>query len=87
MLNIDTGDYASICQLPEGICVNACGIDPTSNLAFCVSRPGDLNLLRIDCDFTGKLAELQRRSDEGTLSTLAVSVSPCHIVSLCIVGL
>lgn len=68
-LNIDTGDYASICQLPEGICVNACGIDPTSNLAFCVSRPGDLNLLRIDCDFTGKLAELQARSDTGTLSS------------------
>lgn len=68
-LNIDTGDYATICRLPAGICVNACGIDPTSNLAFCVSRPGDLNLLRIDCDFTGKLAELQASSHAGTLSS------------------
>lgn len=68
-LNIDTGDYAMICELPAGICVNACGIDPTSNLAFCISRPGDWNLLRIDCDFTGKLAELQARSDAGTLSS------------------
>lgn len=68
-LNIDTGDYANICELPQGICVNACGIDPTSNLAFCASRPGDENLLRIDCDFTGKLVELADKSAAGTLSS------------------
>lgn len=76
-LNVTDGAYTDLRTLPKGICVNACGIDPISNLAFCEDRPGSFNLLRIDCPLD--IAYLDNLYWMGKLSeAVPVSGSICY---------
>lgn len=55
-LNLEDGVYTSLCNIP-GRCLNACGIHPQTNLIYCNERPGNDNLVRVDCDVN--VAELE----------------------------
>ena len=55
-LNLEDGSYTDLCNIP-GRCLNACGIHPQTNLLYCNERPGNDNLVRVDCDIN--VAELE----------------------------
>lgn len=55
-LNLEDGVYTDLCNIP-GRCLNACGIHPQTNLLYCNERPGNDNLVRVDCDVN--VAELE----------------------------
>lgn len=57
-LNLEDGVYTDLCNIP-GRCLNACGIHPQTNLLYCNERPGNDNLVRVDCDVN--VAELEAR--------------------------
>ena len=58
------GTYTTLCYI-ENECLNACGIDPKTNEMYCNQRPGDQQLVRVDCFLD--VVELETRAQEGTL--------------------
>ena len=58
------GTYTTLCYI-ENECLNACGIDPKTNHMYCNQRPGDQQLVRVDCFLD--VVELETRAQEGTL--------------------
>lgn len=76
-LNLEDGVYTDLCNIP-GRCLNACGIHPQTNLLYCNERPGNDNLVRVDCDVN--VAELEARTVAGTVGAyVAVTGSLCFL--------
>eukprot|EP00438_Fugacium_kawagutii_P036499 Skav201084 [mRNA] locus=scaffold2138:143028:149923:- [translate_table: standard] len=79
-LDLDTGAYTDLCDV-VGVCLNACGIHPQTNLIYCNNRPGSDNLVRVDCDIN--IADLEKRNQEGTLAEAeAVTGTVCYLGQL-----
>eukprot|EP00438_Fugacium_kawagutii_P028464 Skav218391 [mRNA] locus=scaffold790:18987:20545:+ [translate_table: standard] len=68
-LDLDTGTYTNLCNV-VGVCLNACGIHPQTNLVYCNHRPGSDNLVRVDCDIN--ITDMELRDQEGTLADAEV---------------
>eukprot|EP00438_Fugacium_kawagutii_P036501 Skav201086 [mRNA] locus=scaffold2138:150458:157689:- [translate_table: standard] len=68
-LDLDTGTYTNLCNV-VGVCLNACGIHPQTNIIYCNNRPGSDNLVRVDCDIN--ITDMELRNQEGTLADAEV---------------
>lgn len=79
-LDLNTGTYDTLCDV-VGVCLNACGIHPQTNLVYCSELPGSQNLVRVDCDIN--VTDLELRNQQGTLADAAVPTgSVCYLGGL-----
>eukprot|EP00438_Fugacium_kawagutii_P005762 Skav233570 [mRNA] locus=scaffold1972:24134:27388:+ [translate_table: standard] len=75
-LDLDTGTYETLCNV-VGVCLNACGIHPQTNLLYCNNIDTN-NLVRVDCDLN--TTDLELREQQGTLADAAVATGTvCYL--------
>eukprot|EP00438_Fugacium_kawagutii_P021662 Skav223790 [mRNA] locus=scaffold575:415230:420425:- [translate_table: standard] len=75
-LDLDTGNYETLCNV-VGVCLNACGIHPQTNLLYC-NNINSNNLVRVDCDLN--ITDLELQEQQGALADAAVATGTvCYL--------